>query len=105
MRSNQATQRTTSQPAICLHSRFACVARFTGLAVADLILVRLHHKCGRGRRGAHVYSEPRDASRNTHIGVSRTRSIAIFMITPGTTSGLLCSTACSPARTTSSIET
>ena len=38
---NEAMQRTASQPAIYLsrvcHPVFGCVARFTGLAVADLV--------------------------------------------------------------------
>jgi len=37
-------QRTASEPAIDLlrvcHPAFGCLARFTGLAVADLVLVR-----------------------------------------------------------------
>ena len=41
MRSNQAMQRTASEPAIDLlsicHPPFGCESRFTGLAVADLV--------------------------------------------------------------------
>jgi hypothetical protein len=41
MRPNQAMQRTASQPTIyglrICHPRFGGVARFTGLAVADLV--------------------------------------------------------------------